>query len=219
MDINEIEYGNPINDILHYLNTESYLDALFQQLAVSAFSFPENDSNNTRSELNDLVQKVLILQTGEDTKILERYFRYDQSLINFYNAVRFDSKEEAEEYQKILIGVFNDVLPLIFKLKFHYQRPRPFQLANYHKLKLFPFHSYSADSPAYPSLHACMAHVLAVVMANRYPTAAKYFRDVANDISISRQYLGVNYKSSMDAGILVAGKVLDNDEFVSKYKK
>lgn len=216
MTITELEYGNPSIDLLQYLNEHSYLDILFTELTDTKYTFPGNDTGNTRTELNDLVKKCAISQTDEET--LKRFESYDRSLPGFYNSVTFDKAEEIEQYRATVLSVFQDTLPLIFKLKVHYQRPRPFQLANYHKLKLFPFHSYSADSPSYPSLHACMGKVLAGVLGNQYPTASKYFNDVGQDAGISRMYLGLNFQSSRDMGIITAEKILSNKEFQVKYK-
>ncbi len=211
-----IEYGNPSIDTLQFINDHSYLDVLFEELTGKQFAFPDNDSSITKAELNDIANKSGILQT--DNSALNRYERYDVSLVQFYTDVRFDTKEEADQYSATLFDLFEDVLPLIFKLKHQWQRPRPYQLAHYHKLKLFPFFSVSSTGAAYPSLHACMSKVVANVMSNHYPGGTKYFNDTAADVSLSRIYMGLNYQSSIDMGRLIADKITSEIEFVKKYK-
>lgn len=217
MNLNELLYGNPSIDVLPYVNARSFLDVLFAELSDSNhFTFPMNDSSVTRNELNDLVQKSATCQTEAD--ILQRYQRYDRSLLEVYTDVAFDNPADNEDYRKLLLSVFEDLLPLIFKLKINYQRPRPCQLAIYYKLKLFPFYSYSADSPSYPSLHACVARVLAGVLSTKYISAASYFNELGKDVAASRLYLGVNFHSSVEMGKLIGDKVLQNADFIKKYK-
>lgn len=217
-NLTELQYGNPSIEILQFINSPSYLDILLTDFTEEKkFSFPDNDSSITKSELTDIVSKLNILRG--DTPALTRYQqRYDFSVIQHYTDVRFDTSEETDAYNKTLDSVFSDILPLIFKLKHHYQRPRPYQLAHYYHLKLFPFHSNTADTPSYPCAHSCIGYVMAGVLGTHYPSAIKYFTDTASDLGASRVYMGLNFQSSVDMGKMVADKILINEEFVKKYK-
>lgn len=219
MDINALQYGNPtIDQVQNYLNISNYLDILLAEFTSDQYAFPTNDSNATRAELNDLKNKSVTAQT--DAKLMERYQGYDQSLISLYNQSTFDDPEETKKYQETVISIFKDVMPLIFKVKTHFQRPRPYQLASTYKLTFFPFYSYCADSPAYPSLYACLGRVLCGVLINHYPSpsSVKYFNDIGIDIGLSRLYMGLNYQSSIDAGVRMGDRILKNVEFQKKYK-
>lgn len=213
MDLNLLQYGNPCNDLLQYINGHSYLDILYKDF--TDHHFPANDSNYVRQELNDIITKMTYLQSNE--QVLQRYKTYDWSLPTYYKKVTFDSPEEIQTYHNNLNNIFNDVLPLIFKLKQNFQRPRPYQLAHYLKIKLFPYPNNSADSPSYPCLHSCVGRVLAGVFPNHYPDAAKWFNETGADVGYSRVYMGYNFQSSVDAGIQVAEKILLNKEFQIKY--
>lgn len=217
MDISALQYGNPtIDQLQNYLNATTYLDVLLPEFTSDQYAFPGNETSTTKAELNDLKGKASIAQT--DQELIKRYKAYDRSLTNVYNQVTFDAEEDTKQYQQTIVNVLSDVLPLIFKVKIHFQRPRPYQLAGALKLKLFPFYSYSADSPAYPSLHACVGKVLAGVLITHYPTEVKYFTDLGNDMGFSRLYMGLNYQSSMDGAIRMGDRILKNREFQTKYK-
>jgi hypothetical protein len=115
-------------------------------------------------------------------------------------------------------SIIEDTLPLLIKLKYYHQRPRPFQLADYYKLKLFPYKSFSADSPSFPSGHSFQGKILTEVVGNHYPETYSYMKKLFDDISYSRLYLGLHYQSDIDVGIFCAEKVLELKEFKSKYK-
>jgi hypothetical protein len=103
-------------------------------------------------------------------------------------------------------------------LKFFHQRPRPKQLAEYYKLKLFPFLSGSADTPSFPSGHSYQAKIITEVIGNRYPKTYATMEKVFKDISYSRLYMGLHYQSDIDVGIFCGEKVLRDKAFKEKYK-
>lgn len=217
MDISALQYGNPtIDQLQDYLNATTYLDVLLPEFISDQYAFPGNETSTTKAELNDLRAKARTSQ--EDPELMKRYKAYDRSLVNVYNQVTFDAEEDTKQYQQTIVNVLSDVLPVIFKVKRHFQRPRPYQLAHAFKLTLFPFYSYSADSPAYPSLHACVGRVLAGVLIRYYPDEIKYFTELGHDMGVSRLYMGVNYQSSMDGAIRMGDRILKNREFQTKYK-
>lgn len=215
MTLNDIQYGNPAQDVLEFLNGQSFLNGLYAEL--SQFAFPANDSNNTREELNLLVELTNTLQRNKD--LAYHYFDYDDNLYTWFrDRELFEDEKKAEEYRNTVTSIFQDCLPLIYMLKSHHNRPRPFQLAGYHKLRLFPYHSFSVNTASFPSLYACISSVLCDVLGNHYPGDYKLYMELKKDIASSRLYMGLNYQSDVDAGIIVAGKILANKEFKVKYK-
>ena len=105
----------------------------------------------------------------------------------------------------------------MFKLKIHFNRPRPFQLANYYQLKLFPFDSYSSNSASFPSGHTVQAFVILNVIANNHPTHYKFCKELIEDIANSRIYLGIHFPTDNDFAKEVGDKILKNKEFSKKY--
>jgi hypothetical protein len=104
------------------------------------------------------------------------------------------------------------------KLKFYFQRVRPYQLAYYYKLKLLPFVSYSASSPAYPSGHALQSEIFAKVVGDKYPSLFKIVNAFAKDIQMSRLFMGLHYQSDIDFSLAIADKIYENKEFKLKYQ-
>jgi hypothetical protein len=102
-------------------------------------------------------------------------------------------------------------------LKFYFQRPRPYQLAEHYKLKLFPFDSKSADSPSYPSGHALQSKLICHVLGNHFPEKFDYFERLAKDIEYSRLYMGIHYQSDVDYSLYIAEVIIRDKDFKAKY--
>jgi hypothetical protein len=214
MNIDSVTYGNPTQEQLEYLTKDSYLNYLFDDLV--AYTFPKNSSEATKEELNDLVDKIEILKSNENH--LKWYRIYDRGFKSYFiEGLKKEGIDEKEAIE-LVYSIVEDTKPLITKLKYYFQRPRPFQLSEYYKLKLFPFESKSADSPSFPSGHSFQAKVVTEVLGNRYPSLYSAMIRIFDDICYSRVYMGLHYQSDIDVGIFCAEKVLTDLEFMRKYK-
>jgi hypothetical protein len=217
MNLDLITYGNPTNNLVPYLEKENYLDYLFEEL--SKYTFPKNSSDATKEELNEIVEYLNTLSDEENKKeYLPRYNSFDLGLKNYFKKGLIKSGKEEGEVNYLVDNIIEDIKPLLFKLKFFHQRPRPYQLAEYYKLKLFPFPSHSASTPSFPSGHAFEGRILTEVIGNLYPSTYSFMQDLFEDICYSRVYLGLHYQSDIDVGIFCADKVLESMEFKKKYK-
>jgi hypothetical protein len=214
MDIDSIRYGNPSHDQIPYLSSSTYADVLFPELTI--FTFPKNSSEATIEELNSVVDNLKTIEGN--VEFLKRYSVYDRAMIKYFKDGLIKNGIEENEVNGLVDGVIQDTLPLLTKLKYHFQRPRPYQLAEYYKLKLFPYKSYSANTPSFPSGHAFQAKLLTEVIGNNYPDTYAFMRDLFNDICYSRIYLGLHYQSDIDVGIFCAEKVLELKDFKEKYR-
>lgn len=214
MNLDLITYGNPTLDQVEILQKETFLDPLFSEL--SEFTFPKNSSEATKEELNQIVEYINTLR-GKD-EYLNRYKTYDSHLRKYFIDGMVKGGENEEDIKGLLTDLLNDITPLLFKLKFHFQRPRPYQLAEYYKLKLFPYKSSSSNSPSFPSGHAFEGKIITEVIGNRYPLTYAFMQNVFKDICYSRIYMGLHYESDIDVGIFCAERVLANKDFKTKYK-
>ena len=216
LSIDDIGYGNPTLENLQIMGRTNYLDSLFNEL--SQILPPPNSSEVTQKELNDLVVYTAELVKDADTK--ERYLQYDYSLSDYIKKASLEvgfSEEDAENVEKIIDDIIIDTSPLILRLKFNFSRARPYQLAFYDKLQVFPFTTINTDTPAYPSGYAFQAKVITEVLGNKYPKDYHSLKQLSDDICMSRLYLGVHYQSDIDMGIYAADSVLGNKEFKVKY--
>jgi hypothetical protein len=214
MNIDDITYGNPTIEYLDYITSDSYLDSLFGEL--SQYTFPKNSSEATKEELNQIAEYINTLKGKQG--YIDRYLTYDKHLSKYFIDGLVKGGENEQEVKELVTSIMDDCKPLLMKLKYHFQRPRPNQLANYYKLKLFPFTSVSASTPSFPSGHAFQGKLLTEVIGNRYPKTFSFMQDVFKDICYSRVYLGLHYQSDIDVGIFCAEKVLGTKEFKEKYK-
>lgn len=211
--LDSIEYGNPNRDLLPLLEGSSFLDKHIE--ALSQFTPPKNSSKATREELNQLVDMTNLLQEHPET--LKRYISYDIALERTFAGV-IQRMQLGEELIQMIDWLFDDLNPLIAKLKMKFQRPRPYQLAHAYRLKLFPYKSLTSDSPSYPSGHALQARTICYVLGNHIPEQFAFFEKLANDILYSRTYLGLHYQSDIDYAILCFNTITKDKEFKVKYK-
>lgn len=118
-------------------------------------------------------------------------------------------KAELKEFIDITDGV-------LMSLKYHYQRPRPLQLAYVYSMPLYPFLATTANSPAYPSGHSFDAYKIAFLLSKRYPEKAMALIQIAEDITMSRVKGGVHYPSDSIISKMLA-KELTDQGFFDKY--
>jgi|694.fasta_scaffold63889_4 hypothetical protein len=211
--LDSITWGNPFQKHLPYLEENaSPLEKHIPQL--TNFTFPKNSSKGTREELNQLVDYIEELK--KDEQALKRYRAYDISLTRVFAQVIME-QNLGEKGADIVDKLLDETLPLLIKLKFYFQRPRPYQLAEHYKLKLFPFESKSADSPSYPSGHALQSKLICHVLGNHFPEKFDYFERLAKDIEYSRLYMGIHYQSDVDYSLYIAEVIIRDKDFKAKY--
>jgi hypothetical protein len=212
MNLSQVTYGNPTIEHKVYLEENSLVDDLF--LKFKDDYFPFNDSELVKDELNDIVDYINSISDEENKAFLIRYKAYDRSLIQVLTTT---FKQKGIDVESLCEEIVIDIRNLIYKLKYLYQRPRPSQLAQYYKLKLFPYKSYSADTPSYPSGHTLEAYVILNVIADKNPNQYQFCRELIDDIASSRLYLGLHYSTDNDFAKEVAKEILKHPEFTKKY--
>jgi hypothetical protein len=120
--LDSITWGNPSQKHLPYLEPDkSPLEKLIPQLI--KFTFPKNSSKACREELNELVDCVDALK--KDEQALKRYMAYDKSLTQVMAQVIIE-QNLGEKGAEIVDKIIDETVPLIMKLKFYFQRPRPY---------------------------------------------------------------------------------------------
>jgi hypothetical protein len=212
MNLNQVTYGNPTQKTKALLSKKGLVDSLFEEFKNS--DMPSNDSELTKEELNEVAEGLLLLEDKENDFFLKRYKSYDRSLIQSIVSV---FKQKGIDVEQLCQEIQDDINPLLAKLKVHFNRPRPYQLANYYKLNLFPFESFSGNSASYPSGHTLQASVMLNVIGSLYPTEYKFCKNIIEDVSESRINLGLHYRSDNEFSFEVAEKILKHKEFCKKY--
>ena len=105
------------------------------------------------------------------------------------------------EYPSTLVKkLMNDSTGTILKLKNHFNRPRPGELAKKRNMKLDSVELKSMKTPSYPSGHSTQGVLIGEALADMYPKAAAKFRKAGKDISYSRNVARAHYKSDSKIG-------------------
>ncbi len=216
--LNKVTYGNLSEYHLDILKQKCLADEVIPILDKtygSQLDFPLNNSESVKQELNEMVEKVRSIFDKSNSDHLARYKRYDrnlmQSIVSAFTVKGIDVEELSD-------SINNDIAPTIIKLKQKYQRPRPYQLAQYYKLKLFPYDTFSGHSPSYPSGHTIQAYVILNIIGNKYPKSYGFCKQFITDIADSRVYLGLHYPSDNDASYLIGQEILKLKSITDKYK-
>lgn len=217
--LNLLRYGNPNRQHLLYLETESYLDSLLKEL--SSYPPPDNYGQESSEEILALINftnQLTEIPPPQNEKVVSRFLLYDTDFESYIPKIIIEKGVEQEDVNNLVIDIHKDIMPLLLKLKYNYNRIRPQQLALYKNMPLYVWRTKSSDSPSYPSGHAFQSKIYAEVLGNKYPHLYKGLKELAEDIAYSREYLGVHFPSDTKFGIYAAEVVLKHPEFAKKYK-
>ena len=143
---------------------------------------PDNDSNTTLNEINKLAKiepDKKRVERGDDVKKL------------FYPLIK-EIKSVDKEHIDLLI---KDSAKYIFKLKYQYNRPRPYQVAEFYDIDLNGTQLDSMKTPSYPSGHATQGYLIGEYLAMKDPQNAHEYKQVGEDIAHSRIVAKAHYKS------------------------
>jgi hypothetical protein len=205
-------FGNPTIDIAPLLKKSTYLDSLTNE--INSYTPPANNSTEAQQELQALVEYVNTL--SQNPALIARYDIYDKGLSTLF-AEKLDKVGISDTFSNIK-NIEDDITTILIKTKFHFQRIRPYQLAYYYNVPLYPFPSLTANTPSYPSGHAFQATVIGNVLGNNYPNFFRPIMELVDDICNSRMYMGLHYESDIKFGKYMAELVVNHPEFKEKYK-
>jgi hypothetical protein len=101
------------------------------------------------------------------------------------------------------------VKTIILILKYHYNRPRPWQIAQAKGLELNSETLQSSSSPSYPSGHATQGKFVARYLSDLYPEHRDELMQIGEDIAYSRNMAKVHYPSDSAFGKLLGDEMYD----------
>jgi hypothetical protein len=191
-----------------------HLDIDIQELL--NFPPPSNSSEKTKKELAD-IKIFMKMDHPQDFKTNLKKMDEDpaQFVIDHYEEIT-RSKAPEDVLKFITDG---DVEVLAMKLKMHYNRPRPYQIAEHYGIE-FDYNKSiqngAADHPSYPSGHTLSAYFTAKVLGHINPQVKKQLVKRAMMVADSRIMEGVHFKSDNDFSIYLVDNVL-MPAFLKKY--
>jgi len=209
--VNSIVYGNPPIEYMEIIDgPDNHIkdwfikEGLVDSIQANA---PANDSEITKADLQTLLEK-----TSKATAEEIQFARYVESIDNLAQSFIDILKENSIE---ITMGDFfsidSQVEGLLHFLKNEINRPRPYQLAKYYELPLFPLIRTDAMSAAYPSGHALTGFVMSEYLANKHTNIATTLREHGKKIANSRELTGIHYPSDTAISREICKIIMENN--------
>ena len=154
---------------------------------------PTNSSGETMAELETIAAaEALHKNPGK----LEH--KYDDEFDwAFKKVVEEAGLEYDEVYFKQLI---KEAASITIRLKYKFNRPRPFQLGPVLGIDVTKYQSSTAKTPAFPSGHTTQSVLVACVLGEKYPELKEELMKVADKVSLSRVVGGHHYPSDIKYG-------------------
>ena len=92
----------------------------------------------------------------------------------------------------------------VMELKYKYNRPRPYQIAEFYGIDLNGIELDTMKTPSYPSGHATQGYLLGMYYSDKYPEYKEHFIQLGEDIANSRVTAKAHYPSDKKFGETVA---------------
>ena len=159
-----------------------------------------NASSKTRIELEQLSE------LKQDPEFVQEMDDVDGTFKKYLNTVGLEFPDGLVE--KLL----NDSSILIMKLKYHYNRPRPYQLADHPCIKIDIGKEAIMDSmktPSYPSGHSTQGILIGRVLSDMYPQHQYNLMSLGRDISKSRNIGRAHFPSDSKFGMKLGHEMFD----------
>ena len=153
---------------------------------------PENDSSLTLKEIKYLAE----IKPNED--VAEKG---DDVLENFMDLIE---KHEVNVSREFIDRIIKESAKFIMDLKYKFNRPRPFQIAEFYHIDLNGTQLDSMKTPSFPSGHAVQGYLIAEYLASVDNLNGYIYRDKAEEIAESRIIAKAHYPSDKAYGKTIA---------------
>ena len=162
---------------------------------------PANDSNETRTELF----KLLAYNDGViDRDMVEKY---DDMIKPFMELVE---KHNVDVTKDDLQQIIDEGAKFTLKIKYKYNRPRPYQIAEHYGIEDFKRHKLdTAKTPSYPSGHALQGRLIGLILTDKDPKHQNQYMAVSQKISDSRIMARAHYESDKEYGEKLADELYE----------
>lgn len=153
---------------------------------------PENSSATTLDEVRYL-QSVRV-----NRKFVEKH---DNIKKVFKNTL---AELELPYIKEELKSLLKESGKFVMELKYKYNRPRPYQVAEFYGVDLNSVDMKSMNTPSYPSGHAVQGYLAGMYYADKYPKYSKQFKQLGEDVAHSRIIAKAHYPSDKSYGKKIA---------------
>tara|TARA_B100000900_G_scaffold272175_1_gene232463 strand:- start:991 stop:1611 length:621 start_codon:yes stop_codon:yes gene_type:complete len=176
----------------HQKKMNMKLERINPSVYVPKVTPPENDSKVTLDEVKYLAKikpKLDFIKEKDD--VVDTFMELVES-----TGVKI-RKGELEQ-------ITEESAKIIYELKYHYNRPRPYQIAEFYGIDLNGTELDSMKTPSYPSGHAVQGYLIGEILSNLDKTNAILYRSVGEDIAHSRIVAKAHYPTDKTYGYKIA---------------
>jgi len=192
------QFGDPTPEHLRLMND---IPSRFRG-ALSGISVPppSQDDETLRREMKTLLRHVASPEL--DPEFCESV---DQDMTPAI--MQFAQRNGVEAATDEIDDLMDDLKPVIMRLKYKFNTPRPWQVSPSLGTNLRRFVSLSSQTPSYPSGHAIQAAAACTLLGERHPSAARELDRFARSIGLSRLELGVHFPMDVFAGLKLGREI------------
>lgn len=166
---------------------------------------PKNSSQQTINELQYLSELTKYISDTDKELIL----LVDDEPLKLFDKLL--QKYKIEFPKKQFNKIYKPTYDLVMKIKYYYNRPRPYQLAEKLDVPLNYLRTKTHQTPSYPSGHTVYATLAADLLYYMYPQISKNdLMDPVQKTGKGRMLQGIHYKSDIDAAIILSHKLFNN---------
>jgi len=170
---------------LEYLKTKG----LFKDFNFSKY-FTKNPPKNT--SLQTYQELLYLKDLPENKEFVEKH----DDIEGVFEEI---CKDNNVEFPRDLVKELIESCSMV-ELKYHYNRPRPFQLAKYYNIELGEHVMESMKTPSYPSGHSAQGILIGKVLQTKLPINTNSFLEAGKRISYSRNVGRAHYPSDSRLG-------------------
>ena len=152
----------------------------YEDITIPKYQPPSNDSSTTLDE-------VKYLSSIKPNKNVVMKFEEVEDVVKPYT--------EELGIGKYVDDVIYESVKFIMTLKYEYNRPRPYQIAEFYNINLNGTETDSMKTPSYPSGHAIQGYLVADILSKHNPSNTAEYQRLGEDIAQSRIIGKAHYPS------------------------
>lgn len=185
----------------HAKKIDKIKDGLFKDFNYSKYKVKNPPKNTSMQVYNEL---QFLKDLPEDDSYVEEH----DDIEKVFEQV---CKENNVKYPKELVEkLLKSAAGIILDLKYHYNRPRPFQLASHYNIKLGEHVMESMKTPSYPSGHSAQGILVGKVLQTKLPINTDAFLEAGKRISYSRNLGRAHYPSDSRLGEIIGSSMYEH---------
>jgi acid phosphatase (class A) len=209
MNLDNLKYGNPREEHVKKIAKDKggvlrgALKAGIIQDIIQNYPPPKNSSSTTKKELEylDTLTDSLSNRERRFCEVMEdSHYKWFQKI-----GEKLGITTTADELKELV----SKVDPVIFYLKWKFNRPRPYQLAGELEIPLHPVIATDANSAAYPSGHTMDFLIIIHNFKKKKPELGEKLDELYKKVRHVREMSGVHYPSDRKISEILFKKLLD----------